>query len=384
MSSGLDIQQFVGRVDVLRASLWPLLWVHPIVSDLVHWVSPLRSSLTLVCLCAACLFAEHWIPVAFLTLSLMLVFGFVKSKASEASSDNAHARSDRPRYRDNTTQFLALCHEDVVKTEESIRKFRCLVEQLQAGVLQAFHVTEEMRGVLYWRQPVRTAKYLIGSVLISITYWLVSWRLVLVVVIVWSFMVNGCLYEMIHERMKRFKRVKKRLSTPIITITDTVKETVDPVSNGELSVKQVEAANSSNDDNDDEIDIQSLNRFALDDSTDSGDTGPTRSLQESINTDVTVDSEVVKSSALSRFLRRRTTANARVVSKRRKPVKPRCFSCNKSLRSSHVFCSSCGDKFCGNCCGNQVLRSQLGATSPAAYQEKVFVCGRCYFRLLKK
>lgn len=378
MSSGLDIQQFVGRVDVLRASLWPVLWIYPILCDLINWVAPLYSALTLACLCIACLFVEHWMPLLFLGLSCTLVFGYVKFKAyGRTVSRTQRGFQYQPRYLDNTAHFLDSCHQDVLKTEESIRKFRSLIVQLQDTVLHVILVAEELRTLFYWHHPRRSLRYLVGSMLVSIMYWLISWRLSLLVVVIWSFTVNGCMVEIITERLTRFW--KRRESPPRIVVSDTTKDRSPSVANGQPHVRHVRQASESSDD--EEIDVLSMNQVKLDESSDSSNETTAQSSpanQGSVAAN-TPNLKVAKSSALSRFLRRRKTKTGLPANS--KPVKPRCFTCNKSLGSSHVCCSNCGDTFCERCCSNRVPRASLGATSPAAYAETVPVCGSCYLSL---
>ena len=383
--AGLDIQQFVGRVDVLRASLWPVLWIYPVICDLINWESPLYSTLTVLCLCTACFFAEHWLPMAFIGLSFLLVCGYVKLKAYESTMDRTQHRGvkDRPRFLDNTAHFLEACHQDVLKTEESIRKFRSLIVQLQQTVLQVIHVAEELRTVLYWHQPKRTLKYLLGFLLVAAISWLVSWRYPLIVIVLWTFTVNGHLFEMVTERLR--KLWKKRESPLPNAIRSATPDHNDSIQNRQTPVRQRHPVQHSNESSEDE-EISVLDVKLDEDSSDSSDepltqNQPTDKVSQNVNP--TVNSKVPKSSALSRFLRRRKATPPVGV----KPVKPKklyCFSCNKSVRSSHVCCSSCGDTFCGSCCSNHVSRSSLGATSPAAFEETVAICGACYLSLHRK
>lgn len=381
--AGLDIQQFVGRVDVLRASLWPVLWTYPIIRDLLNWESPLYSTLTALFLCTACLFVEHWLPIAFVCLSFLLVCGYVKLKAYESTMEGTRSGGvkDRPRFLNTTAHFLESCHQDVLKTEECIKKFRSLIVQLQETVLQVIRVADELRNVFYWEKPMRTLKYFLGFLLMAAISWLVSWRYPLVVIILWAFTVNGHLFDMVTHRVMK---VWKREPSPSIFKTVS-RDHSNSVQNDQRPVSQRNSVQRPNESSDDDKEISHLDVKIDEDSSETSDefatqTQPKDQASQSVNQ--TEDSKMTKPSAISRFLRRRKTTPTRVVPVR--PKKLRCFSCNKSVRSSYVCCSNCGDTFCATCCSNHVNRSFLGATSPAAFEETVPVCGACYLSLHRK
>jgi len=358
-----DIGEFVLCYVKLKRYMSPAIKLYSYVIAVLKWDRPIHTLFWLIFTVWITMYNPVYLLISCMLpipplLVMELIRGCGKRKPPEKKYvDCFHERGE--------VYEQQLKQAEQERWKEHLRLYIDILITLQQHFVDVSSYLTCIKRVMSWERPVVSMICLLVSLSLELMLYLMEFRMVLAMSIIALFVLNPYFFCTVQSTLLKMANQTRSLF----------------LSREEFPIKHVEATTNAEEEianNDKQIDdeVHSDPFYYHSSNTDESD-------EE--NEDVIDSKKIVQptrkyreGSSLSKFIPR---------SLRRRYMKTgNCTNCDRpsSILTKRRYCRQCGHSFCSRCCHTSLPRALLGATAPAAYQEKVLVCVKCHIFLTSR
>ncbi|XP_057315604.1 protrudin-like isoform X2 [Hydractinia symbiolongicarpus] len=249
------------------------------------------------------------------------------------------------------------------KWREHLNTYLDILIALQRMFSDMIDYFEYIHSVVTWKRPKTSLLFLLSSLALEFSLYIFEMGTVLFAIILCCFIVNKYLYYAIIGMVLRIRHQLVALTFKPVPKSPRVE--LDAAENNKEYTQRKENVASIGGD---ELDYSSSSE------SDEGDLSDNKRAS-SIRPTGNQPSASMMSKFIPRSIRRRYMSAG---------VCSNCDQPASTILKRRRYCRHCGNSFCAKCCNTRVARALLGATAPAAYQEKVLVCEPCRVFLMNR
>ncbi|XP_047133185.1 protrudin isoform X1 [Hydra vulgaris] len=355
-----DVGQLILHVEKIKNRIQIISKMAGYIKSIIQWKRPIVTIFWMSVFCFAIIINPIYLFIAFIIpIPPFMLVELLRSVGKKPVPERRY--QDLFERKDNYYHQI-LKYEEQVKRKERLNKYVETLMLLQNIFKDINLFFDSIESILKWKHRKVSFLLMTMVVLVEFSLYFFDIRFLLIFMVLVIFFVNKYLYRVILNLLTKLK-------TGVVSLTKY--KTV--VANEKLMNAPVDIIEEANKENQ---------------SYDVTDYVEDMSSSSESDEDVVDVEDINNSSAYNHHSSKASKQGTFVMSKfflrplhRRNKIAETCSSCYQpcsSILNKRRYCRHCGKSFCAKCCHKSVPRSFLGATAPAAHQEKVLVCMSCH------